>query len=161
MVARLANFGCFESCTGILPTPDRGPNPHFLEKNPPFPLALTICKGWKRELSVPKIPIFYVYPCRKRGSFGPKTPFSRMRGNGVFWTPKPSFPRTWGFGPLSGVGGICFDSCTRAAEPKSELLRFWRRRPKTLESIELSVPKTLRFENTETLRFLFRGPKNR
>ena len=25
----------------------------------------------------------------------------------------------------------------------------------------LSVPKTLRFENAETLRFLFRGPKNR
>ena len=30
-----------------------------------------------------------------------------------------------------------------------------------LEIFKLSVPKTLRFENTETLRFLFRGPKNR
>ena len=28
-------------------------------------------------------------------------------------------------------------------------------------SVDLSVPKTLRFENAETLRFLFRGPKNR
>ena len=32
---------------------------------------------------------------------------------------------------------------------------------KTSKIVGLSVPKTLRFENAETLRFLSRGPKNR
>ena len=72
---------------GIPLTPDRGPNPHFLEKrvsgskNPHFPSPL---QRLEKGVFGPKIPIFYVFPCRKMGIFGPKTPFSRTRGNGVF-----------------------------------------------------------------------------
>ena len=92
---------------GIPPTPDRGPNPHFLEKrvlgskNPHFPSRL---QRLEKGVFGPKIPIFYVFPCRKMGIFGPKTPFSRTRGNGGFWTPKPSFPGNGDSGPGLGSG---------------------------------------------------------
>ena len=54
---------------GIPPTPDRAPNPHFLEKrvsgskNPLFPSA------WKREFSVKKSPFFYKGTQGKWGLF--------------------------------------------------------------------------------------------
>ena len=89
----------------IPPTPDSGPNPHFLEKrasgskNPHFP------SFWKREFSVKKKPFF----CKGMGILGPKTPFSSLcKGDGKwgFLDPETLFSRKWGFGPLSGVGGI-------------------------------------------------------
>ena len=89
-----------KSILAIPPTPDRAPNPHFLEKRvsgsktPHFPSA------WKREFSV-KIPIFPVFPW---GFFDRKLPFLGQGGNGGFWTPKPSFPENGDSGPCLGSG---------------------------------------------------------
>ena len=67
----------------------------------PFPSALTRAgKGSFRS----KIPISAVFLCRKKRDFGQKTPFSKTRGDGSFWTPKPSFPETGGSGPVWGQG---------------------------------------------------------
>ena len=71
---------------------------------PKTPISPRPYKGWKREFSVQKIPIFYVFPCRKKGIFRQKTPFSRTRGNGGFWTPKPSLPGNGDSGPCLGSG---------------------------------------------------------
>ena len=67
------------------------------------------CKGWKREFSVQKSPFSMCSLVEKWGYLDRKLPFpafSRTRGNGGFWTPKPSFPGNGDSGPLSGVGGI-------------------------------------------------------
>ena len=96
-------------CVGIPPTPDSGPNPHFLEKwvsgskNPHFlPLALT------KAVFGPKLPIFYVFPLEKKGAF--------LTENSLFpsfWflDSETLFSRKWGFGPLSGAGGIPSQTC--------------------------------------------------
>ena len=70
-------------------------------KNPHFP------SPQKRAFRVKKIPIFSVVPCREMGifSFRLETPFSGVRGNGGFSTPKPSFPDFGVFDPCTGSGG--------------------------------------------------------
>ena len=88
------------------PRPQTGPKTHFLEKrvsgskNPHFP-------SWKREFSVKKSPFFYKGTQGKWGFFDRKLPFPgrvRARGNGGFWTPKPSFPLNGDSGPCLGSG---------------------------------------------------------
>ena len=105
----LADVG-FSAGVGIPPTPDRGPNPHFLEKrvsgskNPHFPSPL---QRLEKGVFGPKIPIFYVFPCRKKGICSQKTPFSTTRGNGSFRTPKPSIRApVWGQGNPNAGGHI-------------------------------------------------------
>ena len=68
----------------------------FRGPKPPFPVALT---ELEKGVFGPKIPTFHVFPCRKkRGCFDRKLPFPQQ-GENFKWG-------FWGFGPLSGVGGI-------------------------------------------------------
>ena len=66
--------------------------------------------SWKRGFRGPKTPISTSPLQRlgkgvKRGIFWQKTPFSRTRGNGGFWTPKPSFCQEMGIrAPVWGQG---------------------------------------------------------
>ena len=94
---------------GIPPTPDRGPNPHFLEKRvlgSKNPISPRSGKG----SFLPKNPLFFFYKGthRKWGFSDRKLPFPAFviaRGNGGFWTPKkPSFPRNGDSGPCLGSG---------------------------------------------------------
>ena len=79
---------------GIPLTPDRGQNPHFLEKrvsgskNPHFPSPL-----WRLEKGVfGKNPHFlWVFPCRKKGFFDRKLPFQERGKMGVFGARNPLF----------------------------------------------------------------------
>ena len=94
--------------SGIPPTPDRRPNPDFVGKrvsrsyNPHFP------SSWNGIFLSKRSPSFYKGTHRRWGFFDRKLPFPasvRATGNG-FWDPETLFSRKWGFGPLSGVGGI-------------------------------------------------------
>ena len=66
------SFGQGPRNPGIPLTPDRRPNPHFPEKrvsgskNPHFPSP---SQRLEKGVFGPKIPIFYVFPCRKKGFF--------------------------------------------------------------------------------------------
>ena len=68
------------------PTPDRAPNPHFLEKrvhkshfsSPSHRLE-------KGQCSVQKIPISTVFSLAEKGIFGPKASFPRTKLKGFFW----------------------------------------------------------------------------
>ena len=102
------------SITGVYkywdsPDPRQGPESPFPGKEGfgvqklPFPLVLE--KGGFCQ----KIPFFLQGNTSKMGIFGPKTPFSGLcKGEGKwgFLDPETLFSRKWGFGPLSGVGGI-------------------------------------------------------
>ena len=92
---------------GIPPTPDRGPNPHFLEKrvlgskNPHFP------SFWTREFSVKKSPFSTREHMENGECLDRKLPFpafARETENWDFWTPKPSFPGNGDSGPCLGSG---------------------------------------------------------
>ena len=89
----------------IPPTPDRAPDPHFLEKrvsgskNPHFPSA------WKREFSVKKkSPFSLCSLVEKREFLTENSLFQAERGNGGFWAPEPSFPGNGDSGPVWGRG---------------------------------------------------------
>ena len=73
-------------------------------RGPKTPISPRPCKGWKREFSVQKSPFSMCSLVEKRGFFGQKTPFSRTKGNGGFWTPKTSFPGNWDSGRCLGSG---------------------------------------------------------
>ena len=89
--------------------PRQGPEPPFAGKEgfgfqkTHFPSPL---KGLEREFSAPKIPIFHVFPCRKKGDFLTENSLFQNEGKWGHRTPVTLFSRKWGFGPLSGVGGI-------------------------------------------------------
>ena len=101
-------------CLGIPPTPDRAPNPHFLEKRvsgSKTPISTRPGKGGFCQ----KIPFSLQGNTGKWGFLDRKLPFParvRGKGNGGFWTPKPSFPRNGDSGPCLGSGGSQFLSTT-------------------------------------------------
>ena len=64
----------------------------------------------------------------------------------------------------SGVlwsGSVDTGACKAGALSLVLVLQNYRSESQECQPLVLSVPKTLRFENAETLRFLFHGPKNR
>ena len=98
---------CVISCCDS-PDPRTGPRtPIFWKRGfgkkahfPPLP-----SHGLEKGVFSQKNPHFRCVPLqKKRGFFGQKTPFSRTRRNGSFWTPKPSFPEKWGLGACLGPG---------------------------------------------------------
>ena len=78
----------------------------FRGQNPLFPIVL----AWRRELSVKKSPFFSARECRRNGDFlTEKLRFPASvggEGKGGFLDPEILFFKKWGFGALSGVGGI-------------------------------------------------------
>ena len=81
--------------SALPPTPDRAPNPHFLEKRvsesknpiPPHPHTT-----WKREFSAKKSPFSLCSLVEKRGFFDRKLPFPG-RGEMGFLGPETLFSR--------------------------------------------------------------------
>ena len=86
------------------PDPRQGPEDPFLEKRvwgPKTPISPHPGKG----SFLSKCPFFYKGTQGKWGFFDRKLPFpGRMRASGL--DPETLFSRKWGFGALSGVGGI-------------------------------------------------------
>ena len=82
----------------IPPTPGKegsgSKNPHF--SSPSHDL--------EKGVFCQTIPIFPVFPCRKKGIFDRKLPFPGQ-GKRRFLDPETLFSRKWGFGTLSGIGG--------------------------------------------------------
>ena len=97
-----------KACVGLPPTPDRAPNPHFLEKrvsgskNPHFPSpSHDLEKG-----SFPsKNPHFPCVPLVEKRDFLTENSLFQAEGKWGFLDPKTLFSRKWGFGALSGVRG--------------------------------------------------------
>ena len=89
------------------PDPRQGPESPFpgkedfgVQKTPiPSPLQRV-----EKGVSVQKSPFSMCSLVEKKGILRQKTPFSRTRGNGGFWTPKPSFPGNGDSGPCLGSG---------------------------------------------------------
>ena len=114
VVSRYTGIFCrsFKGLFWDSPDPRQGPESHFLEKrvsrskNPHFPSPL---QRLEKGVFGPKIPFFYVCPCRKkRGFFDRKLPFPERGEMGVFGPRNPLFQEmgirapVWGWGNPKG-----------------------------------------------------------
>ena len=100
-------LACTLTWVGIPLTPDRGPNPHFLEKRVSGSKNSHFPSFWKREFSVKKSSFSYKGTHRKWGFLDRKLPFPafvRARGNGGFGPRNPLFQEMGIRAPVWGRG---------------------------------------------------------
>ena len=121
---RVMNVRAFGSRTSVAipPTPDRAPNPHFLEKRVSGSKGPRFPSTWRKEFSVKNSPFFYKGTQGKWGFFDRKLPFPGRGEVGVFGPRGPLFQEMGVRGPVWGRGH------PRASAKRKKKLYFPARR---------------------------------